>query len=859
MSENLIQTAFSAGELAPTMYSRVDLAKYRQGAARMLNMFVDYRSGSSTKMGSRFVIQAYNSSKQVRLIPFQYSSQNTFALEFGDQYIRFITNAGAVLEPTFAISGATNGNPGQLTVVGNPYVNGDWLFVDGLAGATGYNGRFVTVTVAGNILTLFDVNGNAIDASGFGAYTTGGTVARVYKISSPYLAADLSGLKFTQSASVLTITHPSYPQYNLTQVGAANWTLTAVVIGSTATAPAAPTITASGAGTAQYAYVVTSVDSNGQESTPSAPGASGAVVNITTTAGSIYVAWGAAAGASSYNVYKAEISIGAAVPSGAAFGFVGSATGVAFTDSNIVPDFTQTPPIAKNPFSGTNYPAVVTYYQQREVYGSSNTLPLSMWFSQPGNFNNFNKSDPIQDSDAITITLVSDQVNQIQWMKAMPGGLIVGTSKGAWQINGGSGGVGVGGSAITPANIVAIPQAYNGTSDLPPIVVNYDILYVQAKGSIVRDLAYNIYANIYTGMDISVLSNHLFTGYKISEWAYAEEPHKLIWAIRDNGTMLSLCFVKEQEIYGWSRHTTQGLYKSICSITETSLIQSNVIVDSIYCVVRRYIRGQWLQYIERFADRAFPYGVEDTWAVDSGVQSPLTKPVATISASAMTGTVTFTASAAVFVAGDVGKVLRMVGGIATITSFVSATQVIGTVTQAIQGQMVPVEAASGDWNMAMPFTTFTGLDHLEGQTVSILADGGVVAPKVVVNGRITLSIAASKVTVGLGYTCQLQTMNLDVGDPTVQGKRKKVNALTVRMVETRGLQVGRTFDTLVPVKELYSTTTLDQASALVTGDERVVMDPLWDIEGRICIQVTDPLPATISGVIPEITIGDDDK
>ena len=89
-----------------------------------------------------------------------------------------------------------------------------------------------------------------------------------------------------------------------------------------------------------------------------------------------------------------------------------------------------------------------------------------------------------------------------------------------------------------------MPQAYNGPSDVSPIVANEDILYIQAKGSIVRDLSYNIYAAIYTGTDISVRSNHLFFQHTLVQWAYAEEPFKIIWAVRDDGILLSLTYMK---------------------------------------------------------------------------------------------------------------------------------------------------------------------------------------------------------------------------------------------------------------------------------------------------------------------------
>lgn len=865
MSENTIQTSFSAGELAPSLTARVDLSKYRSGAATMRNFFVDYRSGTSTRFGSRFVIQALISSKPVRAYSFQYSISNTFIIEMGDQYFRFISNGGAVLETAFNLSGASNGNPGVLTAVGNNFVNGDWIFVQGIAGATGYNGKFYLVTVSGSAITLQDVNGTSIDASAFGAYTTGGTAARVYTLATPYLAADLFSLKFTQSASVLTITHASYAPRNLTQVSAANWTLTTTSFGTSILAPTGLGTSATAVGTANFSYIVTAVDNTGQESLASAPVAANNVVNITTTAGSITVTWAAVTGAVKYNVYKATLNMANPVPTGAAFGFVGDCTGTTFIDSNAVPDFTDQAPTLFNPFAAGNNPICVTYFQQREVYGSSTANPLNLWFSQPGQFNNFNKSDPVQDSDSITVTLISDQVNAIKAMKAMPGGLIVLTAKGAWQVNGGSGGAG-GQTAITPASVLATPQAYNGCSDVPPVVAVNDILYVQAKGSIVRSLSYNIYANIYTGMDISVLSNHLFASTKITDWAWAEEPYKIVWAVRDDGILLSLTYLKEQEIFGWARHDTKGLYQSVASATETSSVLPNVTVDAVYAVVKRFIQGRWVQYIERFADRAFIYGAEDTWAVDAGVQSTLTMPAAGLTASASSGTgVTFSADSPVFTAGQVGFILRMGGGIATITAFVSAMQVTGTITQAISAvipndlTLTPVPAAAGYWSLAQSSTTFSGLDHLNGQSVSILADGGVVSPQVVVNGSITLPKAASKVVAGLGYTCQLQTMYLDVGEPTIQGKRKKVNALTIRLSQTRGLNAGRTFDTLAPVKELYSTTILNQASPLITGDERTIMDALWNIEGQICIQVSDPLPATILGVIPEITIGDSAK
>jgi hypothetical protein len=855
MSENVIQKSFAAGELAPSLFARVDLQKYHSGAAVMRNFFVDYRSGASTRTGTEFVGQAYKSSTAVRLIPFQYSVITSYVLEFGDFYIRFISNGGYVLETAFSVSAATTAIPAVVTV--DPLHNfalNDWIYLSGLGGMTQIDNRFFKIiSISGSALTLADVNGTAIDSRNYSAYTSGGTAARVYTLTSPYAAADLALLKYIQSASVMTLTHTSYAPRNLSLITPTNWSLTTITIGSQSNPPTGVVPTASSAGAANYAYVVTSVDSNGQESQASTPGTVAAAVNIGATAGSISTVWVAPVTGNTpdhYNIYKAEMSLSGAVPSGAAFGYVGSATGLTFVDSNIVPDFSTTPPIAQNPLLNNN-PSCLCYFQQRLYFAASVTQPLTFWASQPGNYYDFDISSPIQPDDALSGLLVSFQVNAIKSMVPMPGGLVLLTAKGAWQLTAGSGANAT--IAVTPINATAVPQAYNGASDVFPIIINYDVLYVQAKGSIVRDLSYNLYAQIYTGSDISVLSNHLFFGHQITQWAYAEEPFKIVWSVRDDGVLLSLTFVKEQEMMGWARHDTLGLFQSICTVTEGQ-------VDAIYVVVKRYIGGQWVQMVERMADRIFTYGAEDAWSVDCGLQSSLPTPAAGLIASAASGTVTFTADAGVFNAStDVGKVLRMGGGIAAITAVTSPTIATGTLSQDISATLTdgtPLPAASGDWSLTIPITTISGLDHLTGQTVSILADGGVVTPQVVAAGQVTLPNAATKVTVGLPFTAQIQTMPLDIGEPTIQGKRKNVSALTIRAVESRGLKAGRSFSTLIPIKELSPNTPLGSPVPLITGDERITVDSLWDVPGQICIQQDNPLPATVLGLIPEISVGD---
>ena len=940
MTETIIQSSFNSGEWSPKLFARVDMAKYRSGAALMLNWFVDYRGGASTRVGTKYIIQCRYSSGNIRLIPFQASFSVGYVLEFGDRYIRFIYQGAPVLETATSITAAAAGPPEVFTDTAHGYSNGDWIFAS--------NNYYIVQNVTTNTFTLTDLFSNAINTNPFTLPTS---AQRVYTLSSPYAASDLQLLKYAQNVGVLTICHPNYTPYNLTLISATNWTILPITFGSTANTPvsgAAFTATFPVPGgapnTVYYSYVITSIDGNGQESSPTGQLNFGPTYDMRSVAGSIGITWAAASGAVGYNVYKSDVSYYSTIPAGLTYGFIGSTKGnsnVNFIDSNISPDFTQTPPIAKNPFAGsgiasttvsvpgtytavpavslsggspqisgslsavlqvqgtptvgsggsgyavndlvsfsngvvlvvatlsgsavatwkpantsggsagsftvgstptnplsqlsttgsgtgvtanltwgvglltiqapgsgysstpsitfsptgaaaavtlgassTGFPSVPGYFQQRLILAAPGAAPSTFYCSQPGQYFNFNVSQIAQATDSITGTLVSGQLNTIKQMVPQTSGLLMFTDRTSWLINGGSPG-----SAISPQALVANPQSFNGIADIAPIIANYDVLYVQAKGSVVRDSVYNIYANVYTGTDISAIASHLFFSYTITGWAWAEEPFKVLWAIRSEGTMLNLTFLKEQEFIGWTHSTTQGTFLSVATVIEPSTTAGSI--DAVYTVVQRTINGNIVKYIERFAERTFPNGVSSAWCVDCALQY------------------------------------------------------------------------SG-----APANTFSGASQLAGATVTGLADGIVIPPFVMpVSGVFTLPdypTMHSTVTVGLGYTCDLQTLPLDVGEPTIQGKVKKITSVDVRVTDTLGLSIGSSFNHLVPMKDLIignvSSMLTGQdtqvVSGLVSGDARTILDPTFTVPGQYCIRQSQPLPATVLGVIPQFELGE---
>ena len=955
MAKAIIQPSFAAGEISPKLYGRVDLAKFHVGAALMRNFFVDYKGGAPSRPGTRYLgiaKQAYGTPP--RLMSFVFSQQQAYTLEFGDHYIRFIQNSGYILETAINITGITKANPGVVTAAAHGLSNGDTVEIVGVGGMTQLNGKTFTVAnAATNTFTLVDIWGVAVNTTNFTTYTSGGTVARYYTITSPYAAIDLPLLKRTQSADTMTLTHPNYPVYQLKRLAQTNWTLTAPTFAAAIQPPSSVTAAVQQQanvtnGVAMYSYVITAVSDSGEESIASSPAAIQNGV-ISTTQGSNIITWSNVTGAAYYKVYNSNPAYAAsspapAVPVGSLYGLIATyITGLQYVDDNNTPDFAQTPPAHEDPFApgaiqyvtpvtngtgysqgtvgytittstgtgavlqpivvnggvagayvingGSNYapgdtiaftggssaaatlvigpasgvyPGVVTYFQQRQYFANTLNQPISFWASKPGLYLNFDSSDLSQDSDALSETLAAQQVNGIQAMVAMPSGLVLLTGMGAWQLTGGNVN-----TAVTPSDATATPQAYNGcSSNVPPVTVNYDILYVQAKGSIVRDLAYNFFVNIYTGTDLTVLSSHLFTGYQILEWAWAEEPYKLMWCVRNDGQLLSLTYLKEQDVYAWAHHDTFGLYQSVCVIPEFTYQTNGTLLgaDICYVVVARVINNVWKYYVERFDARVWNT-VEDTWAVDAGVQTTPTYPNATLTVSAASGNVTLTASSGVFSAGMVGQVVRVGGGIITLTGYTNATTMTGTVTQSLTNTLpnngnnapIPVPAGFNAWSIWTPITALSGLDHLNGATVSILADGSVLPSQVVSNGSISLgSQPVTKVVAGLGFQAQLQSLYVDSsGGPTVQGKRKNIPALTVRMENSRGLKVGRTFATVVEFKERGNSVYAGLPIPLYTGDHRMPLDGLWDVPGQVCAQQDYPLPADILAFIPEINVGDD--
>lgn len=603
-------------------------------------------------------------------------------------------------------------------------------------------------------------------------------------------------------------------------------------------------------GTTTFEYVVTAVRSeSGQESVASAVAT---CTGATPSAGSPNtITWSAVAGAAEYNVYKKTAD--------GVYGFIGSATGTSFRDINYAPETTVQPPASRTPFAAPgDYPATASYFQQRLCLASTDNNPEKVWASRVGDFHNFSPSLPVTDADTLAFTIAGREVNQVRHILEL-GKLIILTSGGEWTCEGDVDGV------LKPTAINLRQHGYNGASPLRPILVDATALYVQARGSIVRDLRYDLQTDGYAGRDLTIFAAHLFDGWTIRDWDWQKIPHSIVWVVRSDGRLLGLTYVRDHEVWGWHRHDTGLVDLPAGDAFEQVVAVPEGTEDAVYVVVRRTIGGTTRRYVERFASRQL-VDVRDGVFLDSalsydGRNAGATTITASGTAWTYSSTVTLTASAPTYTAQDVGRVFVVAGvgpdGARVVVRYTVTGYTSGTVVAARPNKTVPTTmrgVALADWSRAV--LAVSGLAHLEGRTVGILADGGDVEPQVVTGGAVTLPEAAAVVHVGLPYESDIETLDLEaINSETLSDKKKRINRVTVRVKDSRGFSVGESATSRLMAPKAEPATVDGDPLPTVTGQIEVAITATWNAHGRVFIRQDKPLPLTVLAITPSGVVG----
>ena len=930
------QRSFSGGEIAPSLYARVDTVKYETGVRTLRNYFVMRHGGAQSRAGSEFVAEVSDSTATVRTIPFIFNASQTYVLEFGNLYMRVHLDGVQQTEAATIITDITEANPGVVTTSGSHgYSNGDEVFISGVAGMTQVNNRNLKVAdVTATTFELQTMDSVDLDTSGYTAYVSEGTAEKVYEIVTPYTTADLADLHYVQSADVITIVHSSYAPRELARTGHTSWSLSTISFKPQNDFPTVLAATGT-AGAVDQDYRVTAIDNaTSEESLPGTeatnaitditqadPGvvttgthgyANGdhvyiqAVVgmtevnnrtvivsgststtfqlvdldgnNIDTTGYTAYssagtagridlqksllqasssdpitLTWTAAAGASEYNIYKAVNGV---------YGFIGTSATTSFADVGATPDTSDTPPKDSDIFlEAGDFPSTVSYIQQRRSFANTTNEPETTWMSKIGQFSNFTKSRPLQADDSIKFSLAGRQVNEVEHLLDI-GRMVVMTSGSEITVNGDDAGV------ITSTTINNKTHSYNGSSSVRPLVISGNALYVQARGSIVRDLGFDFQVDGYRGNDLTIFSAHLLDGFTITDWAYQQIPHSIVWAVRSDGALIGLTYVNEQQMLAWHRHDFGA-----GATAENVVVIPDGDEDAVYVTVKRTIDGRTTRYIERISTRQLSdikdfKGMDSSLSYDGRNTGATTMTLSGGTTWEYDETLTATASGAQFFSTDVGNAINIRDGDGnlirfTIEAYTSATIVTGKPDKTVPTSLRAV--AVTDWDDAVD--QLSGLWHLEGETVSVFADGFVVGSPnnpeyttvTVADGTITLDKPFGVIHVGLPITADFETLDIDTPNgETLSDKNMLITAITIFFEKTRGIFAGSkppTDDTVDPLEDLNELKLREQEGYdspvdLVTDKVDINVHSLWNSNGRVFIRQVDPLPSTILAVHP---------
>ena len=230
------------------------------------------------------------------------------------------------------------------------------------------------------------------------------------------------------------------------------------------------------------------------------------------------VTWAAVTGATLYAVYKSNNT--------GSYGYIGETSGLSFVDDNILPDLSDAPVVADNPFDGTgNYPGKVCFFEQRLFFGRTRNRPNAIFATRSADFENMDKARPLQPDDALSLAASSGKVNAITQL-VPASNLLVLTTDSIFQV------VGANDDYVSPSPPPKIRrQNGRGVSDLKALLIDAVTFFQPRIGTEVRALGFSFEIDGFSSNDMSVFSSHLFENNRIIDWAFAEEPMSIIWCV----------------------------------------------------------------------------------------------------------------------------------------------------------------------------------------------------------------------------------------------------------------------------------------------------------------------------------------
>lgn len=673
-----IQPNFNCGEFSPALYGRVDSERYKAGLATCLNYLPILQGPLIRRPGSKYVNNAKLLTSSSALIPFLFSSNQNYMLEFGQKYIRFYANNGQVVVNSnyFQVTGA---NTAALSFY--------------------YSGIRPTYTPR----TGYTISGSSLSPAG------------VMELQSPYEAIDVNQIRWAQKGDTIYLAHPRYPIFKLQRYDTYDWQISQVYLQDgpylplnsyrtvgdstqitlTTAATTGQTTLSTGSsllvtniiqGSTGYARVTVSSPYQSPPYSTAAPitlvGAvgsgpafalgTGAVNTYSLSNSSAPRSWqiqpltttmfeligcsfsGTYTGSgivrpALFEIKDVNREVALIASDGQRYwGFITDnfdASTVGFSiDYHIAPAdhnvrllwqmgcyYGQTGGSSLALFGGgndiNNYPATSCFHQDRLVFAGSPAFPQQIDGSYVAEYENFQANGQIG-TGALTVTaadsyqynLTSSEENSLRWLKSSAQGLLAGSYTSEWNVTPGSQA-----DAITPTSVNAQQTSFFGTDNIDAVQAGNATLYVQRSGKKLREMNYFFQVGTFRSTDLSELSDHI-TLPRLTKLAVQKETYPLVWGVRGDGNLVSMSYNRDDTTIkaGWARHIlggqsdaggTQPIVQSIGVMPDPSTLY-----DQLWMIVQRSTASgssyMSVEYMTRPFDDSFLQ--KDAFQLDCG-------------------------------------------------------------------------------------------------------------------------------------------------------------------------------------------------------------------------------------------------
>ena len=745
-------TNFSGGQVSPLMAGRVDLDTHGTMLDTLENMLVQRQGGVTKRMGTYYIQALADSSKEARLIPFEFSTTQAYILEFSNLTMRVYKDGGIVMD---------GANPYSLVT---PYSDSEVADL-----------RFVQ-----SADTMFIVHPDHMPRELTRTAHDAWTITAITPVWGPFLDENEStvtmtpsgvtgAITLTASASTFSVGNAGFTTshvgslFKISGLEEATASITAQATWTDALElDAGETVIVSISGTWVATVTLQRSFDDGSTWVDYITYTSNASTEIIESRDDVQYRLGVDTG----DFTSGTIEVSIAIPEQEGYVQItqrNSATSVNATVVEKLPSASAVTTWSEGAWSDLRgYPSSIAFFELRLVFAGTSTHPQTIWASVVDDFTNFEAGS--DDDDAWLFQLAAENVNVIN-------SLVVGeilyilTAGGEWRIGN------TDGTATTPTNVEVKRESAYGSLATQARKAGHAVLFPQRGGRRLRMMLYNYRVDGWQSHDISFFAEDLFQE-GMSELIVVKDPDDIVWIRLSDGTLVACTYDLVNTTFAYTKHEIAGTGAEVESIA--TIPGSNY--DEVWLLVKRTINGSTVRYVEQ-------------------MQSPIWSNHK--DAVFMDSTITYDAS---------------------------------------------------------PTTSLSGLDHLEGETVDILADGMAHAQETVASGAIALDYSASTVHVGYAYTAKLKTQKLEQRTATGSSQAQPIDSmsLTVRLNQSIGMEVSTDDSSFEQYSFRDPNDEMDTAIDTFTGDTREIeLEPVDDYRSiQLSLRNEQPFPFTVLGLFP---------